>query len=209
MALKFTAGTIRFPDGASAFEFPGIETDHRQPIWISGPNGAGKSTLLRHFANTDGAISENGSDQRASLVDQNYQDLIYPYRPVWWNAALPKVIGGEAEEDVRAVARRELERFGLDLDLCSFPSVLSGGEAHLVLIVRAVLSKNEALLLDEPLAGLDPDRRRQLWQLIADLADKRIVVVVSHEDPSEVRTSEHIKFPGVAKRPLTVRLMEV
>src|SRR5947209_6238518 len=142
------------------------------PLAIAGPSGAGKTTLLRLIAGLlqptagwircDGTTwfdAERGLDVPAERRPCGYvfQDYaLFPHLSAGDNVAF--AIRGE-----RRARRRQafelLERFGLAERAKARPAELSGGERQRVAIARALAREPRLLLLDEPLAALDPATR--------------------------------------------------
>jgi ATP-binding cassette subfamily B protein len=75
---------------------------------------------------------------------------------------------------------------GYDTVLGENGATLSGGEARRLMLARAALRDARVVLLDEPLAGLDPDAREVVAEAIQRLASDRTVLVVSHGPASEL-----------------------
>lgn len=71
---------------------------------------------------------------------------------------------------------------------------LSGGQQQRVLLARALCATEEMLLLDEPVAGLDPKVTQELYELIADLNKKEgiTIIMVSHDMEAAVRYATHV-----------------
>ena len=156
---------------------------------LAGPSGAGKTTLLRMVAglarpgtgrihcggatwlDTAARIDLPPERRRAALVFQDH--ALFPHM-----SALRNVRYGAGGDERRA--RELLERLGLAGRAHARPRELSGGERQRVALARALASDPNALLLDEPLASLDPRTRaragRELAGLLASLAVPAIVV---------------------------------
>jgi molybdate transport system ATP-binding protein len=127
-----------------------------ETVALVGPSGAGKSTVLRAVAGLvrpAGTVEVNGRDwsslppERRSVgfVFQDY--ALFPHLSVRGNVAF-----GGPPGDV-------LERLGIEHLSDARPRELSGGERQRVALARALARKPEVLLLDEPLAALDPHTR--------------------------------------------------
>jgi molybdate transport system ATP-binding protein len=160
------------------------------PLALAGPSGAGKTTLLRIAAGLarppsgrvecDGETwldTERGMDvpperRGCGLV---FQDLaLFPHM---------SAVGNVAYAAGREHALELLERFGLAHRAEARPRELSGGERQRVALARALAARPRALLLDEPLAALDPRTRahaaRELSSVLAELDIP--VIAVTHE----------------------------
>jgi ABC-type polar amino acid transport system ATPase subunit len=86
-------------------------------------------------------------------------------------------------EDAERRAHELLTAFGVDHRAGALPRELSGGEAQRVAIARALAVDPHVLLLDEPTASLDPERRNELGTLLTTLArEGRTLVVATHDE---------------------------
>jgi len=147
-------------------------------VAIVGASGCGKSTLLRLLAGLDtdysGRLLHDGSpirgtDLHRGLVFQDHR--LFPWLTVEQNVSLSftntEVPLAERRERVAA----EIKRVGLDGFADAYPHQLSGGMSQRAAIARALVSRPDVLLLDEPLGALDALTRlrmqqelRRLWQ---------------------------------------------
>lgn len=148
-------------------------------IAVVGPNGAGKTTLLRALAGLlpidtgrvqlDGRLLEDPSlsirvapeHRSTGVVFQDH--LLFEHLSVLDNVAFSLRAAGTSRTQARAAAAQLLERLDLGAFASRRPRGLSGGESQQVAIARALASRPSMLLLDEPLASLDPatgDARR-------------------------------------------------
>jgi putative ABC transport system ATP-binding protein len=155
---------------------------------VLGPSGAGKTTLLRLCNRlevpTAGRVLHRGDDI-ASL------DPLALRRRVGMVFQRPTLFAGTVrdnllEADARlsdAALRSGLERVGLEPSFLDRPrEELSGGEAQRACLARTLLTEPDVLLLDEPTASLDPDRRLDIEHLASTLAEAGIAVVwVTHD----------------------------
>lgn len=182
-------------DDASLFAAEG------STLVVLGASGAGKSTLLRVLAGlerpdsgkvTIGALdvtSIAAEDRRIALVLQD--DGLFPHMRVDANLAFsPRLpIGGRAEK-MRAVTRAlEIEAL-----LRAKPRQLSGGERQRVALARAILSDPDVLLLDEPLAHLDPPLRARIRLQLAALRDsfRGPIVYVTHDHAEALTLGDRV-----------------
>ena len=156
---------------------------------LLGPNGAGKSTLFRVMcgltAPTAGRVRVLGADARhdrgvrgrIGLVPQ--QDALFDRMRALEFVAIAAVTEGMA--DGAGAARRALNLVQLDPDDQRPLSTYSKGMRQRVKVAAAVVHDPEVLILDEPLAGLDPVQRRRMIKLLHGLGDEgRCVLVSSH-----------------------------
>ncbi|WP_336205955.1 ABC transporter ATP-binding protein [Nonomuraea sp. LPB2021202275-12-8] len=154
---------------------------------LLGTNGAGKTTTLDvlegYHAPTRGQVRVLGHDpiseraevrQRMGIVLQEagfYKDLSVAETVDAWRRWTPRPLG-----------RREvLERVGLAHREAVRVSQLSGGEKRRLDLALAVLGRPEVLFLDEPTTGLDPEARRNVWELVRGMvADGVTVLLTTH-----------------------------
>jgi spermidine/putrescine transport system ATP-binding protein len=139
---------------------------------LLGPSGCGKTTTLRLIAGFErpdgGRIRLQGRDLTAApphrrpvnLVFQNY--ALFPHLSVWNNVAFGPRSRRLPEPEIRRRVGEALEVVRLGELARRRPHQLSGGQQQRVALARALVNAPAALLLDEPLAALDPDLRRSM-----------------------------------------------
>jgi molybdate transport system ATP-binding protein len=162
-----------------------------ETVAVVGPSGAGKSTLLRAVAGlvpSRGHVRVNGDDwsslppERRSVgfVFQDY--ALFPHLSVRRNVAF----GGEPGD--------VLERLGIAHLAEARPRELSGGERQRVALARALARKPQVLLLDEPLAALDPHTRDTVRvELRATLRELGLpAIVVTHDFVDAAALAERV-----------------
>jgi ABC-2 type transport system ATP-binding protein len=155
-----------------------------------GPNGAGKSTLIRMLvgllAPSGGSVRVLGCDLprharavRARLGYMTQRFSLYDDLTVEENldfaAEVFGVPPGERSERVAAA----LLDYDLDERSGERPAHLSGGWRQRLALAASTIHRPELLVLDEPTAGVDPERRRVFWEKIFELAGRGTTVLVS------------------------------
>ncbi len=162
---------------------------HNGIYGLLGHNGAGKSTLLNILTGTlnfdSGEILWNGKDIR-ELGKQYRQDLGYMPQAqhltadmtvesfMYYIASLKKI------PDAKTMVPDLLKKVNMDRFLHRKLKALSGGMRQRVMIAQALLNRPKILLLDEPTAGLDPVERKNFRNLIASIAEDRIIILATH-----------------------------
>lgn len=182
-------------------------------VAITGPSGAGKSVLLRLLAMLDAPDSGELRYQGQAIADRHIPDY---RRQVCYIAQKPALLDGSVEDNLRypyslkvhAGSRyqrdavlRLLEHAGKPVGfLTRHASELSGGEAQVLALVRALQLNPQVLLLDEPTAALDPVSVQQVEALVDAWFDaSRALVWVSHDPAQALRVShrQHVMKAGV------------
>jgi ABC-2 type transport system ATP-binding protein len=157
-------------------------------LGLVGPNGAGKTTTLRCLAGilppSSGRIEIGGLDLQVEPVEARRRLAFVPDEPrLFENLTVMdhlRVVGrlyGVADAVERA--RELLARFELADRPDAFPSELSRGMKQKLMIASALLHNPTALILDEPLTGLDPGAMRRMKRTIVEQAEAGSSVIVS------------------------------
>ncbi|WP_158967087.1 ABC transporter ATP-binding protein [Chachezhania sediminis] len=143
---------------------------------VLGPSGCGKSTLLRLIAGLEtadeGAITLDGvsvarpglhmpPEKRAvGVVFQSY--ALWPHMTVRQNVAFPAESAGLPRREVDRIADRSLDTVALTDFADRMPAALSGGQRQRVALARCLAGGARTILMDEPLANLDPHLRTRM-----------------------------------------------
>ncbi|MGD8430471.1 MAG: amino acid ABC transporter ATP-binding protein [Ectothiorhodospiraceae bacterium] len=185
-------------------------------VGVCGPSGAGKSTLLRtinYLLPIDGGEIEvdgcclpprRGSDLRSvrARVGMVFQQFnLYPHLTAAQNVSLaPRKVRGLTRDAATDLAHTLLEQVGLGNRADAVPAQLSGGEQQRVAIARALAMEPCVLLLDEPTAALDMERKAEVLDVIGDLSRSgRTVVLVSHELRFAEEIADRLVFMDVGR----------
>ncbi|GIE85164.1 ABC transporter ATP-binding protein [Actinoplanes regularis] len=180
-------------------------------VSIVGPSGSGKSTLLQLIGGllepTAGGIEINGADaigRRGLIGYMPQQPALMPWRTVEANVVLAREIAGGSKRDSLARAREWLARVGLEGFARSYPHQLSGGMRQRVAFLRALISDQELLCLDEPFSALDAMTRADMHRWLLDLweANRRAVLFVTHNIEEALLLSDTVY--AFSHRPATV-----
>jgi ABC-type sugar transport system ATPase subunit len=166
-----------------------LEVERGERIGLVGLSGSGKSSLLRVIAGLDepgaGTVTIGGEPVKGPRRDVTMvfqDDAVYEHLDVAGNLDFPlKVTSREAGPWLGQTADRFLIRGLLD----RYPETLSAGQRHVVSAARALVRPEvEVVLLDEPMVGTDPHRRRLLVDTL--LAHPDLTVVIATNDPIDV-----------------------
>ena len=190
--LSLTRVVKRFPGEPPVTAVAGIdlEVGHREVLGLLGPNGAGKSTTIGIITTrvrpTEGEVHVFGVDAqreparvKASLGVVQQANTLDRRLTLWENLYYHCRYFGMGAGESHARADELLERFRLADRRDAMPPMISGGMAQRLQIARAVAHRPSLLLLDEPTAGLDPQSRIALWELVGELRDEGMTVLLS------------------------------
>ncbi len=135
----------------------------REFVSIIGPSGCGKSTLLRLIAGLDQPTSGSIVFEGKKVVDENlgismvFQSFgLFPWLNVIDNIAIGLEAKGMGKEERYEIAKKYIEKVGLDGYEETYPSELSGGMKQRVGVARALAVQPTLLCMDEPFSALDP-----------------------------------------------------
>jgi ABC-2 type transport system ATP-binding protein len=179
---------VKVYDGFTAVDGLSLQAAGGEIVGLVGPNGAGKTTTLRCLAGilppTSGRIAIAGHDLEQEPVEARRHLAFVPDEPRLFDnltvADHLKVIARIYGVDDGVERSRELlARFELADRGDAFPAELSRGMKQKLMIAAALLHRPAALVLDEPLTGLDPGAIRRMKRTILDQAAAGTAVLVS------------------------------
>lgn len=152
---------------------------------ILGPNGAGKTTTLEMIETLrdidDGSAILDGIDVkqepqkiRRVIGVQTQSSAFFDRVNLTEMLSLLGTVYGKSVD-----VKKLLEDVNLTEKASSYPEKLSGGQAQRFSIAAALVNEPHVLFLDEPTTGLDPQARRNLWDLIKEIRDRGITVIMT------------------------------
>lgn len=165
-------------------------------VAVLGQSGSGKTTMLNVVGGLDrfqsGDLVIDGistkdykardwdayRNNRIGFVFQSYN--LIPHQTILSNVELALTLSGVSRGERRKRAMEALERVGLAEHVGKKPSQLSGGQMQRVAIARALINDPEILLADEPTGALDSKTSVQVMDLLRDVAQDRLVIMVTH-----------------------------
>lgn len=177
-------------------------------LYIVGKNGAGKSTLMKTILGLNkplsGTISfgENVKQTQIGYIPQQ-TDMQKDFPASVYEIVLSGCLSGCGfrpfySKKQKQTAKYNMELLGIaDLSKKCYRE-LSGGQQQRVLLARALCAAKKILLLDEPVAGLDPIVTQELYDIIAKLNEeqKMTIIMISHDVAAAVRYASHVLTVG-------------
>ncbi|MBK8276065.1 MAG: cell division ATP-binding protein FtsE [Nitrospira sp.] len=171
-----------------------IEIEKGEFVLLMGPSGSGKSTILRMLIGEEqpdeGQLFVQGKNvtklKRSEIpylrrkVGSVFQDFrLLPKKSVFDNVALPLIVQGVSEKDIRRKVTEALRAVGVEHKRDQSPSSLSTGEQQRVCIARAIVNGPVVLLADEPTGNLDPELTGEIIELFKLINARGTTVVVA------------------------------
>lgn len=199
-------------EGRAVVRHLNFEVNRGDYLCIVGENGSGKSTLIKALLRLKAPMSGTicmgegleadgiGYLPQQTVVQKDFpasvQEIVlsgclgrYGFRPFY----------GKQE---KALAAGHMEKLGITHLAKRCYRELSGGQQQRVLLARALCATRYMLLLDEPVAGLDPVAVQEMYELLAELNEKEriTIIMVSHDIHAAVTYASHILH--VSEEPL-------
>lgn len=190
-----------------------LEINKGDVVVILGPSGSGKTTLLRCInflekADSGQAIFDdlqvnlhNATKkqihevrQKTAFVFQNYN--LFNNKTALENVTEGLIIGRKVpKQQAIEIAKKALNKVGLDEKYDAYPSQLSGGQQQRVGIARALALNPDIILFDEPTSALDPELVGEVLEVMRDIANEgTTMLVVTHEMGFAKDVANHVIF---------------
>src|SRR6188508_2051901 len=196
--ISFENVAKRYPNGREALAGVTFDIEPGEFVFLTGRSGAGKSSVLKLIALLErpsrGVVTVAGQNtgklrsgripayRRAiGVVFQDHKLLLD--RPIYDNVALPLVVAGTPLREIDRRVRAALDQVGLLGRERSAPTELSVGEQQRVGIARAVISKPQLLIADEPTGNLDPGLAIEVMKVFKRFQEVGVTVVIASHDP--------------------------
>ncbi|MDY6924557.1 MAG: ABC transporter ATP-binding protein [Pseudomonadota bacterium] len=201
-ALALEGATARL-GGRTVLDRVSLAVGTGELVALVGPNGAGKSSVIRALAGllvlSEGRAVLGGEEATALSSRQRAGRAAYlpQERRIAWNLPAIEVAALGAPflsaDDAKARGRRALAEVEAEPLADRGVAEMSGGERARVLLARALAADAQALLVDEPVAGLDPEAQLMVLERLRGRArDGQAVLVSLHDLPLAARFADRV-----------------
>jgi cell division transport system ATP-binding protein len=195
--IRFTDVTKEYARTGIALNDVSLHVAKGEFVFLTGPSGSGKSTILKLIymeeMPTAGEVRVSGLStaslrrgdvaklrRKLGIVFQDFRLL--DHMTTYENVALPFRVMGREESSYRREVIDLLKWVGLGERMDALPPILSGGEKQRAAIARAVISRPQLLLADEPTGNVDPTLGRRLLRLFIELNKSGTAVIIATHD---------------------------
>lgn len=182
-------------------------------VVLLGPSGCGKTTVLKILAGlvdpTTGSVFRNGRvidgpDPDIAMVFQDF--VLLPWKTVLENVMLGQKVQNKMDKSTRrSLAKRWIEKVGLDGFEHRYPKELSGGMKQRVGLARALSVNPEVLLMDEPFGSLDAQTRDRLQTELLELwnNERKTILFVTHDIDEAIYLGDRIMV--LSEKPSSIK----
>ncbi len=175
-------------------------------LCVVGENGSGKSTLMKTVLGLEQPLSGEiiygehlGKNEIGYLPQQTQVQRDFP--ATVWEIVLSGTLSSLGAKpfytkEAKRTAADNLERMGITHQKKRCYRELSGGQQQRVLLARALCATRKLLLLDEPVAGLDPSVTNELYELISGLNAQGVSIIMISHDVNAIRYANKVLSIG-------------
>lgn len=209
--LQLNDITKRYEAGEFSVDaLKGVSLNFRKSEFVSilGPSGCGKTTMLNIIGGLDkytsgdlvinGKSTKNFTDRdwdayrnhSIGFVFQSYN--LIPHQTVLANVELALALSGVKKAERTQRAKEALDKVGLQGMYKKRPCEMSGGQMQRVAIARAIVNNPDIILADEPTGALDTETSIQVMDILKEIANDRLVIMVTHNPDLAERYSTRI-----------------
>lgn len=182
-----------------------------ETVSIIGANGCGKSTLFKCLQGKQKLLAgraewQNGLTPKYSSVEQKYRETLMPWLSVEENIYFPLTLKRLSKKQKTLRLSELMETLPIELPLAARANEISGGQAQLTALLRALMFQPDVLFLDEPFSALDYPSKWHIRQFLHDkLTAHGITTLIISHDPDDCvfLSNKVLTFNGSAKTPLT------
>lgn len=187
--------TFAYHDGTKALDQLSLTIPAGQKVALLGPNGAGKSTLLLHLngihlaqsgqVRVEGRLIDSSTEawvrSKVGLVFQDPDDQVFS-TTVWEDVAFGPTNMGLSSQEISQRVEAALTAVGMWEQREKAPHHLSYGQKKRVAIAGVLAMNPEVIILDEPVAFLDPQGKDTLFAILEELNRQGTTVVIATHD---------------------------
>ncbi|KAK9310741.1 hypothetical protein QLX08_000052 [Tetragonisca angustula] len=160
---------------------------------LLGHNGAGKTTLMSILTGiisaTEGKVLINGQNIARNLQSIRYnlglcpqENMVFPYLSVFEQLEFFGLLKGanKKPQEIKRNVNALLDKLKLREKRDVLPSTLSGGQKRRLCLGMALIGDASTIVLDEPTSGMDPETRRDIWDIILKIRGKKTILISTH-----------------------------
>jgi len=185
-----------------------LEIDRGEFVAVMGPSGCGKSTLLNILGLLDTPtkgdfyfLGENvagyNEKQRAKIRKKNIGFIFQNFNlidqlTVFENVEMPLIYLGMSTKERKRRVEIALEQMQISHRLKHYPNQLSGGQQQRVAVARAIVSKPQFILADEPTGNLDSAHGNEVMNILADLNKMGATIIMVTHSQSDAEYAQRV-----------------
>lgn len=169
-----------------------LDVNEKDLMAIIGPNGGGKSTLLKIIMGIltpdTGEVKVFGREPKKARNLIGYLPQHVSFDPDFPINVFDTVLSGRYHGLFKGYTksdRKAVEKALKDVEIYKLRdrqiSEISGGQMQRVFIARSIVREPKLLLMDEPMASIDPEMQNSFYELLSRLKDKMTIILISHD----------------------------